>query len=60
MSKKITTSSLMKMKQEGKKITALTAYDYPSAAMLDRAGIDLILVGDSVGMAVQAGTPPCP
>ena len=53
MSKKITTSSLMKMKQEGKKITALTAYDYPSAAMLDRAGIDVILVGDSVGMAVQ-------
>jgi len=53
MSKKITTSSLMKMKQEGKKITALTAYDYPFAAMVDRAGIDLILVGDSVAMAVQ-------
>lgn len=53
MSTKITTSSLMKMKQEGKKITALTAYDYPFAAMVDRAGIDFILVGDSVGMAVQ-------
>lgn len=53
MSTKVTTSSLMKMKQEGKKITALTAYDYPSAFMVDRAGIDLILVGDSVGMAVQ-------
>ena len=53
MSKKITTSSLMKMKQEGKKITALTAYDYPFAAMVDRAGIDVILVGDSVAMAVQ-------
>jgi len=53
MSAKVTTSSLMKMKQEGKKITALTAYDYPSAAMVDRAGIDIILVGDSVGMAVQ-------
>ena len=53
MIKKVTTSSLMKMKQEGKKITALTAYDYPSAAMVDRAGIDIILVGDSVGMAVQ-------
>ncbi|MCG8549419.1 MAG: 3-methyl-2-oxobutanoate hydroxymethyltransferase [Desulfobacterales bacterium] len=53
MSTKVTTSSLMKMKQEGKKITALTAYDYPSALMVDRAGIDLILVGDSVGMAVQ-------
>lgn len=53
MSPKVTTASLMKMKQEGKKITALTAYDYPSAAMVDRAGIDLILVGDSVGMAIQ-------
>lgn len=53
MNKKVTTSSLMKMKQEGKKITALTAYDYPFAAMVDRAGIDLILVGDSVAMTVQ-------
>ncbi|WP_321494652.1 3-methyl-2-oxobutanoate hydroxymethyltransferase [uncultured Desulfobacter sp.] len=53
MSTKVTTSSLMKMKKEGKRITALTAYDYPFAAMVDSAGIDLILVGDSVGMAVQ-------
>jgi 3-methyl-2-oxobutanoate hydroxymethyltransferase len=53
MNTKVTTSSLIKMKQEGKKITALTAYDYPFAAMVDRAGIDIILVGDSVAMAVQ-------
>ena len=53
MSTKVTTSSLMKMKQEGKKITALTAYDYPFAAMVDQAGIDIILVGDSLGMVVQ-------
>lgn len=53
MTAKVTTSSLMKMKKEGKKITALTAYDYPFAAMVDHAGIDIILVGDSVGMAVQ-------
>lgn len=53
MNKKMTTASLMKMKQDGKKITALTAYDYPFAAIVDRAGIDLILVGDSVAMAVQ-------
>ena len=53
MSTKVTTSSLMKMKQEGKKITALTAYDYPFAAMVDKAGIDIILVGDSLGMVVQ-------
>jgi 3-methyl-2-oxobutanoate hydroxymethyltransferase len=43
----------MKMKQEGKKITALTAYDYPFASMLDQAGIEIILVGDSLGMVVQ-------
>lgn len=53
MQSKVTTSSLMKMKQEGQKITALTAYDYPFASILDSAGIDIILVGDSLGMVVQ-------
>lgn len=53
MQARVTTSTLMKMKQEGKKITALTAYDYPFASMLDQAGIDIILVGDSMGMVVQ-------
>ncbi len=53
MPARVTTSSLMKMKQEGKKITALTAYDYPFASLLDQAGIDMILVGDSLGMVVQ-------
>ncbi|MFH2092585.1 MAG: 3-methyl-2-oxobutanoate hydroxymethyltransferase [Pseudomonadota bacterium] len=53
MQSKVTTSTLMKMKQEGKKITALTAYDYPFASMLDQAGIEMILVGDSLGMVVQ-------
>lgn len=43
----------MKMKQEGQKITALTAYDYPFGRMLDQAGIEIILVGDSLGMVVQ-------
>ncbi len=41
------------MKQEQKKITALTAYDFPFAGIVDKAGIDLILVGDSLGMVVQ-------
>ncbi|HEY4284457.1 MAG TPA: 3-methyl-2-oxobutanoate hydroxymethyltransferase [Chthoniobacterales bacterium] len=40
------------MKHAGQRITALTAYDYPTARLLDESGIDIILVGDSVGMVV--------
>src|SRR5438552_14355399 len=42
----------IEMKRRGKKITALTAYDYPTARLLDESGVDIILVGDSVGMVV--------
>ena len=49
---KITLSSLAERKRAGIPITALTAYDYPSARIVDEAGIDLLLVGDSLGMAV--------
>jgi 3-methyl-2-oxobutanoate hydroxymethyltransferase len=49
---KITIRTLRRMKAQGEKIAMLTAYDYPTARAVDEAGIDVILVGDSVGMVV--------
>lgn len=49
---KLTVPRLRKMKAVGEKITMVTAYDYPSALLADRAGIDMLLVGDSLGMVV--------
>jgi 3-methyl-2-oxobutanoate hydroxymethyltransferase len=49
---KITIPLLRAKKQKGEKIVALTAYDFPTAKIEEEAGIDLILVGDSVGMVV--------
>lgn len=46
------TASLIKMKTQKEKIAMLTAYDYPSAKLAEQAGVDVILVGDSLGMVV--------
>ncbi len=43
---------LREMKERGEKISMLTAYDYPTARILDGAGVDVLLVGDSLGMVV--------
>jgi 3-methyl-2-oxobutanoate hydroxymethyltransferase len=50
--KKVTTHALRAKKERGEPITMLTAYDYPTALAMDRAGVDSILVGDSLGMVV--------
>jgi 3-methyl-2-oxobutanoate hydroxymethyltransferase len=49
---KITVPSLVARKTTGPKIVSLTAYDFPTAKILDEAGVDIILVGDSLGMVV--------
>ncbi|OGX42349.1 MAG: 3-methyl-2-oxobutanoate hydroxymethyltransferase [Omnitrophica WOR_2 bacterium RIFCSPLOWO2_12_FULL_51_24] len=50
--KKITIPDILKKKGEGRKITLLTAYDYPSGRLIDEAGVDIILIGDSLAMTV--------
>lgn len=50
--KKVTTLSLRQKKERGEPIVMLTAYDYPTAMAEDQAGVDVILVGDSLGMVV--------
>jgi 3-methyl-2-oxobutanoate hydroxymethyltransferase len=49
---KVTAPSLRASKERGERLVCLTAYDYPTARILDEAGIDIILVGDSIGNAV--------
>jgi 3-methyl-2-oxobutanoate hydroxymethyltransferase len=51
--KPVTVKTLAKMKQAGEKIAVLTAYDASFAAIMEAAGIDVILVGDSLGMVIQ-------
>jgi 3-methyl-2-oxobutanoate hydroxymethyltransferase len=51
--KPVTVTTLAAMKRAGEKITSLTAYDYSFASLLDRVGIEVIIVGDSLGMVLQ-------
>ena len=53
MGDKITVPHILKMKQRGEMITCLTAYDYSFASILDQAGVEMLLVGDSLGCVVQ-------
>jgi 3-methyl-2-oxobutanoate hydroxymethyltransferase len=50
--KKITVYSLQRKKDKAAKIVAITSYDYPTAILCDEAGVDIILVGDSIAMTV--------
>ena len=50
---KITTATLLKMKQQGEKITMLTAYDASFAKLFADSGVETLLVGDSLGMVLQ-------
>jgi 3-methyl-2-oxobutanoate hydroxymethyltransferase len=52
MRDKVTKSTILKMKRNGERIVALTAYDYLCAKIVDASGVDMILVGDSLGMVV--------
>jgi len=53
MDKKISIVTLQEMKEKGEKITMLTAYDYPTARILDQCGVEVLLIGDSVGNVVM-------
>ena len=50
---RVTLNTLTAMKQAGEKFTMLTAYDASFAALLDAAGVDVLLVGDTLGMVIQ-------
>jgi 3-methyl-2-oxobutanoate hydroxymethyltransferase len=56
--KPVTVPDILAGKKAGRKLVVVTAYDYPTAQLLDEAGVDILLVGDSLGMVVQ-GNPHC-
>lgn len=52
-SKPVSVKTLIKKKKRGEKISAVTAYDYPTAMLAEKSGINMVLVGDSLGMVIQ-------
>ena len=58
--RKVTTRRLAEMKQRGEKIACLTAYDYSMARLIDEAGVDFILVGDSASNVMVGNTTTLP
>ena len=58
--RKVTTHRLLEMKQRGEKISMLTSYDFTMASLVDRAGIDIILVGDSASNVVAGNVTTLP
>ncbi|OSM03941.1 putative 3-methyl-2-oxobutanoate hydroxymethyltransferase [Magnetofaba australis IT-1] len=56
----MTAPALARFKAEGRKIVTVTAYDYPFARLFDQVGVDVLLVGDSLGMVVQGQETPLP
>ncbi len=58
--RKVTTHRLLEMKQRGEKISMLTAYDYSMASIIDQAGMDVILVGDSASNVMAGNTTTLP
>ena len=58
--RKVTTHRLIEMKQQGKKIAMLTSYDYTMARIVDGAGVDVILVGDSASNVMAGNTTTLP
>ncbi len=55
MTQAVTVKTLLEMKRNKTPIVSLTAYDYPFARIADESGVDILLVGDSLGMVVQGG-----
>ncbi|MGL5545581.1 MAG: 3-methyl-2-oxobutanoate hydroxymethyltransferase, partial [Tannerellaceae bacterium] len=58
--RKVTTQRLREMKQRGEKISMLTAYDFSMAKLIDQAGMDIILVGDSASNVMAGNTTTLP